>query len=173
MTTEGWWSAGLGIVVVGIILVVLAVWLFAAYRRMRGERERALEELADARADLDESRRELGEAHRALDEARRDWQEAVRRLNLRLEEHETRISQVIRGLRQWQEDRKRLGLGSGWEMRAEAVIKGGQGDREKARQQAAGLRTAFNSGVDRVKRLIERMQDRGPTGSEDEPPGQP
>ena len=168
-----YWSAGPGAVIVGVILLAVAVWAYAAYRKMRSDRERTLGELADARLDLDESRRELREAHRSLEEARRDWQEAVRRLTARLDEHDTSISEVIRGLKQWQEDRKKLGLGSGWEMRAVAVIKGGQGNRKKPRQQAAGLQAAFNSGVDRLRHLIERMQDRGSSGSEDEPPVQP
>ena len=137
---------------------------------MRSERERALEELREARRALDESRRELSEAHRALDEARRDWQEAVRRLTPRLEEHEAMISEVIGGLKQWQEDRRKLGLGGGWEMRAEAVIKGGQSDGQKTRQQPAGLLTVFNSGVHRLKHLIERVQEQASSGSGDEPP---
>ena len=167
MTADEWWSAGPGILVVGIILVVLVIWILVSYRKMRSERELALEELRDARRELDQSRRELSEAHRALDQARRDWQEAVRALTPRIEEHEQKISQVVRGLKQWQDDRRKLGLGGGWEMRAEAVMRGGQGDRENTRQQEAGLRTVFNSAVNRLKHLIEQVQGQVSSGSDD------
>lgn len=157
----------------GVLLLAAAIWGWVAYRQMRRDRDMAHHELLDARRDLEESRRELSEAHRALDQARREWQEAVRKLTARLDEHEKKTSEVIGGLRQWQADRKKLGLSSGWEMRAEAVIKGGQADRERPRQPSTGLRTMFDRAVNRTKHLIEQARGKGASGSDDEAPVRP
>ena len=152
-----WWHAGPAIGIVLVILLVVAIWAYAAYRKMRNHRDQAHREMSEAR-------RELSEAQRTLDEARRDWQGAIRALTPRLKEQTEKLSEVIEGLNRWQEDRKKLGLGTGWEMRAEAVIKGSQADRQRLREQITGYRKMADKGMGALKRLVERPRTRAASG---------
>ena len=74
-----------------------------------------------------------------LDEARTDWHDAIRQLTPRLREQAGKISEVLEGLARWQEDRKKLGLSGGWELRAVAVMKASQEEREKAQEAMANF----------------------------------
>ena len=99
-----------------------------------------------------------------MDEARRDWQGAIRALTPRLKEQTEKLSEVIEGLNRWQEDRKKLGLGTGWEMRAEAVIKGSQADRQRLGELITGYREMADKGMGALKRLVGRPRTRAASG---------
>ena len=79
----------------------------------------------------------------------------------KLREQAGKISEVLEGLARWQEDRKKLGLGAGWELRAVAVMKASQEDREKAQEAMANFRRMASNSLGALKRLM------GPKGTED------
>ena len=158
-----WWLAAAFAALLVVVLLVLAIVAYAAYRGMRQQRdetnkrlELARQELADNRRALEEARRDQERVLKELDEARRDWQDAIRRLTPRLREQAGKISEVLEGLARWQEDRKKLGLGGGWELRAVAVMKASQEDHEKAQEAMANFRKMANNSFSALKRLIER-----------------
>ncbi len=105
-----------------------------------------------------------------LDEARQDWHDAIRQLTPRLREQAGKISQVLEGLAPWQEDRKKLGLGGGWELQAVAVMKASQEDRERAREALAKFRRTANNSFSALKRLIERPAIRNGDDTKEENP---
>ncbi len=186
-----WWLAVAVAALLVVVLLVLAVVAYSSYRGMRRQRDEtrkrldlARQELADIRIELDEARRdqdrvlkELDEARRdqdrvlkELDEARRDWHDAIRQFTPRLREQAGKISEVLEGLARWQEDRKKLGLGGGWELRAVAVMKASQEEREKAQEAMANFRRMANNSFSALKRLIERPAIRSGDDAKEENP---
>ena len=164
----GWWIAVAALAVLTLVALVLAAVAHSSYRGMRRQRDEArselddaLEELADARRSLEEVRRDRDRARRELEEARVDWQAAIREFTPRLREQAGRIAEVIEGLARWQEDRRKLGLGGGWELRAEAVMKASQEDREKLQEALANFRRVANTSFGALRRLVEAKGIRG------------
>ena len=163
-----WWLTVAVAALLVIVLLVLAIVAYAAYKGMRRQRDEtrrrldlARQELADARRELEEARRDQERVLKELDEARTDWHDAIRQLTPRLREQAGKISEVLEGLARWQEDRKKLGLGGGWELRAVAVMKASQEEREKAQEAMANFRRMANNSFGALKRLM------GPKGTED------
>ena len=163
--------------VVSVVLLVLAIVAYLAYRSMRRERDEVRGKLDEARqviteiqTALAEARRDRDEALRELETARADWQGAIRKLTPRLTEQAGKISEVMEGLARWQEDRRRIGLGGGWELRAEAVMKAPQEDREKLVETLAKFRTVANRGFGALKRLVQSRGARGGGRTEAENP---
>ncbi len=173
---SGWMVGALA--VVSVVLVVLAIVAYLAYRSMRRQRDEvrgkldeACQVITDVQTALAEARRDRDEALRELERARTDWQGAIRKLTPRLTEQAGKISEVMEGLARWQEDRKRLGLGGGWELRAEAVMKAPQEDREKLVEALAKFRGVANRGFGALKRLVKPKGTRGGDHTEaDNPP---
>ena len=169
-----WWIA---VAVLGLVALALAAIAYSAYRGMRRQRDEArsrlddaLEELADARGELEAVRMDRDRALRELEEARVDWQAAIREFTPRLREQAVKISEVIEGLTRWQEGRRRLGLGDGWELRAEAVMKASQEDRERLQEALANFRRAAQNSFGALRRLVEPKSTRGGEAAEDETP---
>ncbi len=165
--TEGWIAAAV-LALVALVALVVAAVAYSSYRGMRRQRDearskldRALEELDEARRSLEEVKRDRDRALKELEEARVDWQAAIREFTPRLREQAGKISEVIEGLARWQEDRRKLGLGGGWELRAEAVMKASQEDREKLQEALANFRRAANTSFGALRRLVEPKGNRG------------
>ena len=173
----GWWIAVVALALLALVAAVLATVAHRSHRNMRRQRDEArseldeaLGELAEAQRELEEVRRDRDQARKELEEARMDWQAAVREFTPRLREQAGKISQVIEGLARWQEDRRKLGLGGGWEMRAEAVIKTSQEDREKLQETLANFRRVANTGFGALRRLVEPKGIRGGEDAEEQSP---
>jgi len=172
-----WWIAVAVLGVVALVALVLAAAAYSSFRGMRRQRDEvrskldgALEELAGAQRELEEVRSDRDRARRELEEARVDWQAAIREFAPRLREQAGKISEVIEGLARWQEDRRKLGLGGGWELRAEAVMKASEEDRERLQEALANFRRAANTSFGALRRLLEPKGIRGGRGPEEESP---
>lgn len=172
------WIVGT-LAVVSAVLLVLAIMAYLAYRSMRRQRDEVRGKLDEARqviteiqTALAEARRDRDEALRELERARTDWQGAIRKLTPRLTEQAGKISEVMEGLARWQEDRRRIGLGGGWELRAEAVMKAPQQDREKLAEALANFRRGTGKSISALRRLVQRKGARGgeDTQAENPPP---
>ena len=171
------WIAVTGLALVALVALVLAAVAYSSYRGMRRQRDEArselgeaVEELADARRELEAVRRDRDRAREELEEARVDWQAAIREFTPRLREQAGRISEVIDGLARWQEDRRKLGLGGGWELRAEAVMKASEEDRERLQEALANFRRAATHSFGALRRLVEPKGVRGGEDPEEESP---
>ena len=138
--------------------------------RRAGDLDLARQELADIRGELEEARRDQERVLKELDEARRDWHDAIRQLTPRLREQAEKISEVLEGLARWQEDLKKLGLRGGWELRAVAVMKASQEEREKAQEAMANFRRMANNSFSALKRLIERPATKSGDDAKEENP---
>ena len=170
----GWWIA---VAVMGLVALVLAAVAYSAYRGMRRQRDEArtrlddaLGELAEAQRKLEGVRRDRDRVLKELEEARVDWQAAIREFTPRLREQAGKISEVIEGLARWQEDRRKLGPGGGWELRAEAVMKASQEDRERLQEALANFRRAANTSFGALRRLVEPKGIRGGEDTEEQSP---
>ncbi|MDE0232931.1 MAG: hypothetical protein OXI56_05090 [bacterium] len=172
-----WWIAVAVLALVALVALVVAAVAYSSYRGMRRQRDEArsklddaLEDLAEAQRSLEEARRDRDQARRELEEARVDWQAAIRELTPRLRDQAGKISEVIEGLARWQEDRRKLGLGGGWEMRAEAVMKASQEDRERLQEALANFRRAATNSFGALRRLVDPKGVRGGEDPEKESP---
>ena len=173
----GWWVVVGSMAVVSVVLLVLAIVAFVSYRSMRRQRdevrdmlEEARQVIAEIQTALAEARRDRDEALRELERARTDWQGAIRKLAPRLTEQAGKISEVMEGLARWQEDRRRIGLGGGWELRAEAVMKAPQQDRERLAEALANFRKGAGKSIGALRRLVQPKGARGGDHTEAENP---
>ena len=171
------WIVVGAVAVVSVVLLVLAIVAYMSYRGMRQQRDQvrdkldeARQELADVQTALAEARRDRDEALTELERARTDWHGAIRQLTPRLTEQAGKIAEVIEGLARWQEDRKKLGLGGGWELRAEAVMKASQEDRERLQEALANFRRVANNSFGALRRLVEPKGSRGGEDTEEQTP---
>ncbi len=175
-----WWLTVAVAALVIVVLLVLAIVAYTAYRGMRRQRdetrkrlEGARQEVADVRRELEAARRDQEKLIRELDEARRDWHDSIRQLTPKLREQAGKISEVLEGLARWQEDRKKLGLGGGWELRAVAVMKASQEEREKAQEAMANFRRMANNSLGALKRLMgPKGTESGDDAKEENPPAE-
>ena len=172
-----WWIAMAVAALAVVVLLLLAIVAYSSYRGMREQRDEtrrrldlARQELADIRGELKEARRDQERVLKELDEARRDWHDAIRQLTPRLREQAEKISEVLEGLARWQEDLKKLGLRGGWELRAVAVMKASQEEREKAQEAMANFRRMANNSFSALKRLIERPATKSGDDAKEENP---
>lgn len=172
-----WWIVAAVLALVALVALGVAAVAYSSYRGMRRQRDEArselgdaVEELADARSELEVVRRDRDRARQELEEARVDWQAAIREFTPRLREQAGRISEVIDGLARWQEDRRKPGLGGGWELRAEAVMNASQEDRERLQEALANFRRAANTSFGALRRLVEPKRARGGEAAEGETP---
>ena len=149
MDTDMWITvAGMGIGMV--VLLIVAIIAFMAYRNMRRQRDQVLRKLGEAhtetnqarrerdeaRKNLDEARAELAEARRELEDSHRDWHGATRQLTARLKEHGTKMSELLK------------------------VMKIRNEDRQTHQEMVAGYRKMADQGFGVLKRLVERQRNR-------------